>query len=54
MILAGTTTIVSITLIPSYRDGDGYPADVTYSFDVNFISSCPPVISIIFATETSD
>ena len=35
MSLAGTTTLVSITFIPSYRDCDGYPADVTYSFYVN-------------------
>ena len=53
MSLAGTTTTVYITFTPSYIDNDGYPAVVTYDFDVNFTSSCT-VTAINFASVTSD
>lgn len=51
--LAGSTVTVSVTLVPDFADGDGYPPTSVYSFDVVFSYSCS-VTSISFTTVTTD
>ena len=53
MSLAGATRTMTVTLTPDLQDVDGYPAVVTYQFDVTFMTSCT-VSSVSFTSETSD
>ena len=54
MSLAGTSMTLTVTLTPDFIDADGYPSLASYTFDVNFFSSCPSVTSISFDAQTSN
>ena len=38
--MIGTTETIQIKFIATYKDLDGYPQDVTYDVDINFITTC--------------